>query len=256
MRYEADRIDLGGVSLEVARWDGLGVPFLLLHEGLGSVSIWRDFPSRLAQASGRPVVAWSRQGHGQSDRLTQARDMAYLDREAATIPAVMDALGLTTAHFLGHSDGASIALLTAAAYPARVASLIVEAPHVFVEDITLQGIRAAKKAFAETDLPAKLARHHADPAHTFDAWCDTWLDPAFARWNIEHRLPLINAPALLIQGEDDEYGSMEQLRRIAQQLGGPLETLALASCGHVPHRERIDTVLTTIVRFTEQPAAI
>jgi pimeloyl-ACP methyl ester carboxylesterase len=236
------RLTIAGVVLEARLWPGGGTPLLLLHEALGSVAMWRDFPDRLAHATGHPVIAWSRQGYGQSDALPRAWDPDYMHREAALVAPVMDALRLERAVLFGHSDGGSIALLAAAARPDRVAGLILEAPHVYVEQLTVHGIAAVAEVYRPTDLGARLARYHRDPDATFWRWNDIWLDPRFRDWNIEQALAGIDVPTLLIQGRDDEYGTLDQLDRIATLL--PRTTrLELDRCGHSPHRDQPDAVI-------------
>lgn len=244
------RITVDGVGLEVRRWEGRGAPILLLHEGLGSISMWRDFPERLAAASGHAVVAWSRRGHGASDLLPEKRDPDYMHREADATIRLLDSLKIERAHFFGHSDGGSISLIAAARYPARVASLVLEAPHVYVEQLTVDSIAKVKTVYETSDLGRKLARHHADGDHAFWSWNDIWLDPRFRDWTIEDLLPAVRAPALLIQGRDDEYGTMDQLDRIAAVL--PVtRRLELDDCGHSPHRDQAQAVLDATVSFLD-----
>jgi pimeloyl-ACP methyl ester carboxylesterase len=247
-----DLLVVDGVTLELQSWPGAAsrLPVLLLHEGLGSVSLWRDFPERLAAATGREVIAWSRRGHGLSDPVPSARDPDYMHREADGLPALLDALAIRRAHFFGHSDGSSIALIAAACFPAAVASLILEAPHVYVEELTIDSIAGIRDAFETTDLPSKMARHHANADHIFRRWNDIWLDPRFLNWNIESLLPSITAPALLIQGRDDAYGTMDQLDRIGAVLPD-IARLELDSCGHSPHRDRPRAVLDAALAFLE-----
>lgn len=244
-----ERVVVDGAALELARWPGQGPAVLLLHEGLGSVSAWGGFPARLAAATGRPVIAWSRRGHGGSDPLAGAHAPDYMHREAEAALRLLDSLGLPAAHWFGHSDGASIALIAAARAPARVLSLILEAPHVFVEDLTIASIARIGAAYAAGgDLPRRLARHHRDAGAVFQAWNSIWLDPAFRAWSIEALLPGVRAPALLIQGADDEYGTMAQLDRIEAGLGGA-QRLELAGAGHAPHRDRPGDVLAAVCAF-------
>jgi pimeloyl-ACP methyl ester carboxylesterase len=243
-----DFICVNGVTLEAKRWPGRGLPLLLLHEGLGSVAMWRDFPEALATATGHEVIAWSRQSYGASDPLPRPRDPGYMHDEAALLPDVMDALNIDCAHLLGHSDGGSIALIAAARFPARAASLILEAPHVYVEQITVDSIAEVKTTYQTTDLGMRLGRHHKDGDHTFRRWNDIWLDPRFRDWNIEALLPRVTAPALLIQGLDDEYGSLDQLDRIEAVLPHT-RRLELARCGHSPHRDQPEAVLTAVTAF-------
>jgi pimeloyl-ACP methyl ester carboxylesterase len=241
-------VEVGGVSLEVRDRPGRGLPILMLHEGLGSVAMWRDFPAALASATGRRVVAWSRRGYGLSDPLPEPREPDYMHREAEALPPLMDTLGLDRAILFGHSDGASIALIAAARFPERVAGLLLEAPHVFVETLTLDSIAAVKESYRTTDLGRRLGRHHRDADHVFWRWNDIWLDPRFRDWSIEALLPQIEAPALLIQGLDDEYGTMEQLDRIASVLPDA-SRLELERCGHSPHRDQPESVLSATARF-------
>lgn len=244
----AERVTVDGIALEVRRWPGAGVPILLLHEGLGSIAMWRDFPERLAQATGRTIIAWSRQGYGQSDPLPEPRDPGYMHEEAARVAALLDALDVERAVLFGHSDGGSIALIFAAWHPDRVAALILEAPHVYVERLTIDSIAKVKDVFVSTDLGAKLGRHHRDADTVFWRWNDIWLDPRFEAWNIEGLLPAIDAPTLLIQGLDDEYGTLDQLDRIEAVLSRT-RRVELAECGHSPHRDRRDAVLAACVDF-------
>lgn len=252
----SERVRIESTHLHLLRWPAADpsagrLPILLLHEALGAATTWRDFPERLAAQTGRPVIAWSRQGFGQSDPLPTPPPRDYLEREAARLPLLLDALGLARAHLYGHSDGAAIALIAAATAPARVASLILEAPHVTVEPQTTAAIRAVV-ATKDALLP-KLARHHRDPDRVFANWAETWLDPAFAGWSIEHLLSQITAPTLLIQGADDPYFSLGQLDRIARAVPGT-RRLELAGCGHAPFRERTETVLETAADFLEKLA--
>ena len=247
-------IVVASVRLETARWAGREPAILLLHEGLGSVAMWRDFPAALAQATGRTVIAWSRQGYGASDPLPVPRDIDYMHREAALLPAVMDQLGIRRAHLFGHSDGASIALIAAAQAPARVISLILEAPHVLVEPVTVESIAKAKAAYETTDLRRRLARYHDRVDEVFWRWNDIWLDPRFGSWNIEALLKDIVAPVLLIQGREDEYGTMNQLDRIAAVLTG-VRRLELMACRHSPHRDQPAAVLAAAAEFMRDVAA-
>lgn len=244
---------IDGRRLEIALWPQTGTrtPIVLAHEGLGSVSMWRDFPADLAAATGRTVYAYSRYGYGKSDSLREARTVDYMHHEARVVlPPLLDALGLATTVLFGHSDGASIALLFAAAYPSRTRALVLEAPHVFVEPLTLTSIAAARDAANTTDLLARLARYHVDAASTFWGWNDIWLLPDFAAWNITGVLPSIAAPTLLVQGNDDEYGTAAQIAAI--ELAIPAATsLFLDACGHSPHRAQPAVVLERTRTFLE-----
>jgi pimeloyl-ACP methyl ester carboxylesterase len=245
-------LDCDAVTIEAARWDppaATGVPIVLLHEGLGCVDLWRDFPARLAHATGRTVYAYSRRGYGRSAPLAAPRRPDYLhDESRRGLASVLDALGLGRAVLFGHSDGASIALIHAAEAPARVAGVVALAPHVFVEELTLCGLRATRDAWQAGGLRPRLARWHADVDGAFHGWNDVWLSPEFRDWSIEALLPSIAAPVLAIQGADDEYGTLEQPWRI--RAGHPAtELLVLDGCGHAPHRERTEAVLAATVRF-------
>lgn len=247
-------IDIHGRSLEYRRLAAAadGPTLVFLHEGLGSIGQWRDFPARIVKASGLPAIVYARYGHGRSDVLQRAHAADFMHREALeTLPELLRALDIACPILIGHSDGASIALIHAGSgHPLR--GLVAMAPHVFVEDISIQGITAAKQAFETTDLPRKLARHHRDPAKTFYGWNDVWLSPAFRGWNIENFLPAIKCPLLAIQGHDDEYGSMAQVEAIARQAGGPVEVLKLERCGHAPQKDQPQIVAEAIVEFVKR----
>lgn len=241
-------LKVNAANLDLRRWPGSGTPILLLHEALGAVSTWRDFPEKLTARTGHPVVAWSRQGFGRSDPLPQPPGHDYLHRAAGRIPALLDALGIDRPHLYGHSDGAAIALIAAATAPQRVAGLVLEAPHVTVEAQTAAAIVAVKDLYPNGELKRKLARHHRDPDRVFANWAETWLDPGFAGWSIEDLLPRITAPALLIQGRNDPYFSLGQLDRIAHAVSDT-HRLELADCGHAPYREQPEAVLGAVVDF-------
>jgi pimeloyl-ACP methyl ester carboxylesterase len=247
-----ETIEIAGVRLEVKAWEGgaedSACPILLLHEGLGSVAMWRDFPAALARRTGRPVIAWSRIGYGQSDPLPEPRDPDYMHCEADLVPQVMDTLGIARALLLGHSDGGSIALIAAARYPERVAALVLEAPHVFVEDVAVASIAAARDHYLASDMGERMARYHRLPDQVFWRWNDIWLDPRFRGWNIEDLLPRIAAPTLLIQGLGDEYGTLEQLDRIEAVVPGA-KRVELPDCGHSPHRDQPEAVLEAVAAF-------
>jgi pimeloyl-ACP methyl ester carboxylesterase len=232
-------------------------PLVFLHEGLGSIGLWRDFPDRVAAATGAPVLIYERFGHGRAGPPTEPRGVDYQHREALEVlPRVLDHFGIARPVLVGHSDGASIALIYAGASGRPVHGLVLEAPHVFVEDITLAGIRATVDIWQSTDLPQRLARHHNDAAALFDAWSGIWLSPPFRDWNIENVLAAITAPTLVIQGQDDEYGTPAQVEAIARQVSGPCRTLLLEACGHTPHRDQADAVVRAVAGFVAAlPAA-
>jgi pimeloyl-ACP methyl ester carboxylesterase len=222
---------------------------VFLHEGLGSIAQWRGFPELLAERTGCGAVVYSRYGHGNSAQLDGPRDVDYMHHEGEVVlPALLAQLDIVRPVLFGHSDGGSIALLFAGAYPDAARALILEAPHVFVEDISVASIAQAKTTFASSDLGVKLGRYHADAAATFRGWNDIWLDPRFRAWNIEASLPAIRIPVLVIQGEDDEYGTFAQVEAIAASVSHT-ETLLLKQCGHAPHRDQRDVVLERAAAF-------
>jgi pimeloyl-ACP methyl ester carboxylesterase len=251
------RIALGEGALEAAWW---GPPpeaapsIVLLHEGLGCVAMWRDFPPLLVQATGCGVFAYSRFGYGQSDPAKLPRPVSYMHDEARDVlPRVLDAAGVRRSVVLGHSDGASIAAIYAATAPdARVHGLILLAPHFFVEDLAIASIAAARAAYAGTDLRARLARYHADPDSAFRGWNDVWLDPAFREWRIDALLPRIRVPMLILQGADDEYGTAEQLRVAQRQASCAVEAMLIEGANHSPHLSAPDRVLAAAASFTHR----
>lgn len=241
-----------GHSIEAARIYQAGPnqeTIVMLHEGLGSVAQWKDFPLRLAAETGHDVFLFSRYGHGRSDRLEERRTPSYMHHEAEIVlPEILRAAGIERPVLFGHSDGASIALLFAAMFPDQPAALILEAPHVFVEDITLTSIALAKKIFEETDLPRRLGRYHADVESMFWGWNNIWLDPEFRNWNIESYLSSVRCPVLVLQGVQDEYGTPNQLQAIKTALPNA-ETILLDDCKHAPHRDQPELTLSAIQRF-------
>lgn len=250
-----ERLVIDGHELELRRIPGLAErPCLVfLHEGLGSAAQWRDFPDRVAAATQSPALVFSRYGYGQSDVLTEARRPDYMHHEGLVVlPDLLDRLGIERPLLIGHSDGASIALIHAGGSGRAVAGLVLLAPHVFVEDISISGIAAAGEVFRTTDLAQRLGRYHRDPAATFRGWNDIWLSPAFRDWSIEGYLPAIAAPLLLIQGRDDEYGSLAQLDAIQGAVRGPVERLELAACGHAPQRDQAVATEAAVVAFVRQ----
>jgi len=248
-------IDISNRRLEYERIGvaPAGRPTLVfLHEGLGSIAMWRDFPSRVAHAACCNAVVYSRYGYGNSEPLHESRSVRYMHDEAlVALPELLDKLGLERPILVGHSDGGSIALIHAGGADRPVTGLVLMAPHVLVEDISVTSIAAAKVAYETTDLREKLARFHADADSAFWGWNRIWLAPEFRVWNIEEYLPRIACPVLAIQGEDDEYGTMEQLRRIGAQLADT-ELVALADCRHSPHRDQPAAVIEAITRFVDR----
>lgn len=245
-------IAAAGRNLEY-EWIGGAEPTLVfLHEGLGSIRQWREFPAQVAQATGRRALVYNRYGYGDSEVLQEARvGVRFMHDEAlVSLPALLKALRVENPVLVGHSDGASIALIYAGAgHAARAVAVM--APHVFVEDICVRSIEKAKRDFETTDLPERLGKYHREPRKTFYLWNDVWLDPGFRRWNIEEYLPRIACPILAIQGEDDEYGTMEQLERIAN-LATDVDLVKLKDCRHSPQRDQPEAVIEAVVRFVDR----
>jgi pimeloyl-ACP methyl ester carboxylesterase len=231
--------------------DALARPTLVfLHEGLGSVALWRDFPDKMAARLGARALIYSRLGYGQSDGLAGKRTFRFMHEEALdALPALLDRLGVERPLLIGHSDGASIALIHAAGTGRSVAGLVLMAPHAFVEPETVASIARIRETYRTSDLRARLAKYHAHVDDAFLGWADTWLLPEFLGWSIEDLLPAVVAPTLLIQGVDDEYGTLAQLDRIEAGVKGPVSRLVLDACGHSPQRDQEGTVLEAIVGF-------
>jgi pimeloyl-ACP methyl ester carboxylesterase len=225
-------------------------PLVLLHEGLGSVSTWRDFPEALHLATSRRIVVFSRFGHGKSDPPPAPRTPAFFHEEASSVlPQVLRQVDAQEPVLVGHSDGASIALIHAGTHP--VSGLVLIAPHVVVERITLEAIRLTRERFETGDLRERLSRHHDHPEIAFRGWCDVWLDPAFETWSLEADAERVDCPILLIQGEDDPYGTLDQLERIEANVAGPIRRL-IVPAGHNPHVDSDESVLREIARFLDE----
>lgn len=263
----SDFVELRGSDADPAlsieyRWVGdassASPTVVFLHEGLGSVAMWKDFPQRLCAGQGLRGLVFSRGGYGRSTARPPGEHWAadFMHRQAQEVlPRLFAALDVRAPWLFGHSDGGSIALLHAASFP--VAGLIVVAPHVFVEAVSIANIERARQTYDEGDLRQRLARYHDDPDSAFRGWNDAWLDPAFRAWNIENELAGIECPLLAVQGEDDEYGSLEQIHRIARRLPAT-ELLVIPACGHSPHRDRPALLIDASLRFiraTGRPAS-
>jgi pimeloyl-ACP methyl ester carboxylesterase len=232
-----------------------GKPVLVfLHEGLGSIRQWRDFPAKLAAATGCPALVYDRYGYGQSDVLQAPRRTVRFmhDEGLIALPTFLGELRIENPILVGHSDGASIALIHAGAGHA-VRGVVAMAPHVFIEPICLESIKNAVESFESTDLASRLGRHHRDARKTFYGWADVWLDPEFKAWDIRgDYLPSIRCPVLAIQGRDDEYGTMAQLDEISRRVKGPCELLKLEDCGHAPFRDQPEKTLASVTKFITQ----
>jgi pimeloyl-ACP methyl ester carboxylesterase len=246
---------IDGRQLEYRMIPGdLAQPTLVfLHEGLGSAGLWRDFPDKLAARLGARALIYSRFGYGQSDGLTAKRTPRFMHEEALKIlPALLDQLGVDNPLLVGHSDGASIALVHAAACERPVCALALMAPHVFVEQVCVDSIARIREAYGTGPLKSRLAKYHAHVDDAFLGWADIWLEPEFRSWSIEGLVASIDAPMLLIQGANDEYGTLEQLDRIEARAVAPTSRLVLDRCGHSPHRDQEAAVADAIVAFARQ----
>ncbi len=229
----------------------IGTPWLVfLHEGLGSVSLWRDFPDKLARALRMPALIYSRQGYGQSSPLKGPREPGFMHHEALDVlPKLLEMHGIGASILIGHSDGASIGLIHAAHNPASVGATVLMAPHVMVEPISVESIARVTQSYEATGLRDRLARHHAHVDDAFLGWSRIWLDPAFRDWSLAPECRLLTVPSLVIQGHDDEYGTLAQLDAITDTAQGPVERLVLDNCGHAPHRDREGDVISAIMSF-------
>jgi pimeloyl-ACP methyl ester carboxylesterase len=242
-------------SLMEYRWigplPGEAPTIVFLHEGLGCVAMWRDFPDRVASALGCGALVYSRRGYGRSEPVRGPRAARFMHDEALDVlPAVVEHFQLREVVLFGHSDGASIAVMYAGARLGPVRSLVLEAPHVFVEPVCIEGIERIARAYETTGLRDRLARYHGGNTDSmFRTWTDVWLRPEFRQWNIEEYLPAIESPVLVVQGENDAYGTLRQVEAVVTQVRGPAESLVLARCGHSPHSDRPQEVLETAGRF-------
>ena len=222
---------------------------VFLHEGLGSVAMWKDFPARLCEALGLRGLVYSRYGYGRSTPKPPGERWApdFMHRQAhEVLPALLAALGIERPLLFGHSDGGSIALLHAARF--ETTAVVAVAPHLFVEELSISSIEKAREAYATTDLREQLARYHDDPDSAFRGWNDVWLSPAFRSWNIEADIATIRCPVLAVQGEDDEYGTLAQIHAIERSLP-KTRLLAIAKCEHSPHRDQPDVLIAATQRF-------
>lgn len=257
------QVDWAGRAVDIEyQWlgsaDADAPRMVFLHEGLGSVSMWRDFPARLCETLGVRGLVYSRPAYGQSTLRAKDETWApdFMHRQAhEVLPALLSALKIdarrTPLWLFGHSDGGSIAMLFAAKHPEQVAGLVVLAPHTFVEDMCVRSIEQARETYLHTNLRDKLARHHQDPDSAFWGWNNIWLLPAFKHWNIGQETSSIRCPLLAVQGIDDEYGTLEQIRGIARRCP-QTELLELPACGHSPHRDQAQALTDAVQAFLQR----
>lgn len=252
----AERIAIAGRELEFVTIPAKnsGLPALVfLHEGLGSVALWRNVPRLLAGLTGCGAIVYSRYGNGYSTPLDQPRTPQYMHDEASiALPAILAELGVDDVVLVGHSDGASIALVYAAEFPGTVRALVLEAPHLFVEELGVRSIAAIRREYETTDLRPRMAAYHADADRTFYGWNDIWLSPEFRNWTIEPYAARVQAPVFAVQGLDDEYGTPAQLDALARLAPAPVDRLLLAGCGHAPHRDRPGLVAAAVAGWLEE----
>jgi len=250
------RLDVGGVQIEYL-WSGpspaASPTLVFLHEGLGCAALWKDFPQRVAAATGLGAMVYSRQGYGGSDPVAVPRPLTYMhDEGLRTLPALLDAASIQSAILVGHSDGASIALINAGGRrDPRLHGLVLMAPHVFNEELSVTSIRVAREAYQNGPLRERLARWHGDNVDcAFWGWNHAWLDPGFMEWNIEEYLSSIEIPCLVIQGEDDQYGTARQVEAIQRQVPGQVEVLMLPDCRHSVFQDQAAATLEAIAGFS------
>ncbi|MGU3373752.1 alpha/beta fold hydrolase [Chryseobacterium sp. M5A1_1a] len=224
---------------------------VFLHDSLGSVQLWRDFPAKLSEATQCNILAYDRLGYGKSNPMpTHERPVNYMELEADVLNDLLAELNINNAILFGHSDGGTIALITAAKYPERVEAVICEAGHIFVEDVTLKGVYDAWEAYKTTNLPERLQKYHGDKVETlFKAWTETWTRNDYRNWNIEYLLKDITCPLLFIQGEADEYGTLDQVEKTISQVNGCAEKYMIPEIGHTPHKEVPELVLEKVTEF-------
>ena len=264
MTWQTDEtffLEVGDARLECRAWGPAPAEaptIVLLHEGLGCVELWRQFPAEVARRTGYGVFAYSRAGYGKSSTGPLPRPLDYMTREAVDVlPKVLDGIGFERGILLGHSDGASISAIYAGTIPDhRVRGLCLIAPHFFAEEPGLKAIADAKTAYEVGDLRARLAKYHADPDNAFRGWNGAWLDPEFKNWNIEEVLAYIRVPTLAIQGRDDQYGTVAQLESLQDLTYSPVDIELLDDCGHAPQIEQPEKTLGAIAKFVRRLDAI
>jgi pimeloyl-ACP methyl ester carboxylesterase len=250
MRVDAVRLECHRLGTQ----SGPGPTLVFLHDGLGCVEIWRDFPDRLVKRTGLPGFVYSRAGYGRSDPIPLPRPLDYLYTEALQVlPAVLDAARIDEPILIGHSDGATISLIYGGAADApRAAAIVAMAPHVFNEEISVRAIKEMIQEYEGRTLRAKLERYHGSNVEcAFRGWSEAWTDPHFRTWTVESLLAGIGAPVLVIQGKDDGYGSLRQVQSILENVSGPAQARIIPCCGHVPYREMPEITLNAIAQFLQ-----
>ena len=257
MTHPNARLPTSAGRLEYARIGpdpGEAPTLVFLHEGLGCVGLWRDVPRRLAEQTGCGALVYSRAGYGGSDPAALPRPVHFMHDEARVLGEVLQTARVRDAILIGHSDGASIALIYAGSAPTvPLHGLVLEAPHVFVEALTVKSIADVADQYRATDLRSRLAKYHGRNVDgAFWGWNQVWLDPAFRAWNIESFVPAVQAPMLVLQGEGDEYGTWKQVESIQARATAPVDAHCVPACGHAPHRDRPDVVLPAIAEFVNR----
>ncbi len=250
-------VEAGGKRLEYRCWGeapGEGSCVVLLHEGLGCVALWKGFPEALSAALGMPVLAYSRAGYGLSDADDLPRPLDWMTREAAILSEVVEAFDLRHPVLVGHSDGATIAAIAAGGLlRLRALAAVLMAPHFFTEEVGLAEIARASHGFAGSEMAARMAKYHRNPVATFRGWADAWLSPGFRDWNVEAALDGILAPVLVVQGREDQYGTLAQVEAVQDRVSGAVAVI-LEGCRHVPHLERQELVVEAVINFMHDNA--
>ena len=253
MQTAGTKLRAKSIEIKPAGTTGKTPTLVFLHEGLGCIEIWRDFPETLCTFTGFSGLVYDRKGYGGSENIEEPWPVDYLQKESLIyLPALLKECNIDDTILIGHSDGGTIALI-AAAHSNIIRGIITEAAHIFVEQSTIDGIRRTVKAFETTSLKEKFARYHKENTETiFYRWASRWLSPEFQDWNIQDILPKINCPALILQGKDDEYGTAAQVMGIADRVSGPVEFKLISNCGHVPHFQAKDMVISEMTRFIKK----
>lgn len=253
MRYQLQN-GLGELEIEKSELIKSKPTLIFLHDSLGCIELWREFPKQLAETTNCNYFVYDRLGYGKSSLNANLpnRPNNYMEIEADTLNEILEAHSIPNPILFGHSDGGTIALIAGAKYPNKIKGIITEGAHIFVEDITLKGILEAKEAYKTTNLKEKLYKYHSENTpYLFEAWTETWLRPSYRDWNIEYLLPNIKCPTLIIQGEDDEFGTLKQVNKIIEHVSGRSERLILKDIGHNPHKENPELTLKECLKFLE-----